>query len=134
MFFGGNTKKGSMKIRIHGNSIRYRLSKTDITNFGIAGFVEEKTEFANSVSFHYRLEKKKDIENLSATFSGNRISIFVPENLATGWTTNYRVGFENRMDIGEGKSLLLLIEKDFVCLDPAMEDQSDNYPNPKAIS
>ncbi len=123
-----------MKIRIHGNSIRYRLSKTDITNFGIAGFVEEKTEFANSVSFHYRLEKKKDIENLSATFSGNRISIFVPENLATGWTTNDRVGFENRMDIGEGKSLLLLIEKDFVCLDPAMEDQSDNYPNPKAIS
>ena len=123
-----------MKIRIHGNSIRYRLSKTDITNFGIAGFVEEKTEFANAVSFHYRLEKKKNIENPEASFSGNRISIFVPEKLVTGWTTNDIVGFENRMEIGEGKSLLLLIEKDFVCLDPAMEDQSDNYPNPKAIS
>ncbi len=123
-----------MKIRIHGNSIRYRLSKTDITNFGIVGFVEEKTEFANGVSFHYRLEKKKNIENPEASFSGNRISIFVPEKLVTGWTTNDIVGFENRMEIGEGKSLLLLIEKDFVCLDPALEDQSDNYPNPKAIS
>lgn len=122
-----------MKIRIHGNSIRYRLSKTDITNFGKAGFVEEKTEFANGISFHYLLEKKKDIENPEASFSGNRISIFVPEKLVAGWTTNDIVGFENRMDIGEGKSLWLLIEKDFVCLDPALEDQSDNYPNPKAV-
>jgi hypothetical protein len=123
-----------MKIRIHGNSIRYRLSKTDISNFGIAGFVEEKTEFANGVTFHYRLEKKKNIENPEASFSGNRISIFVPEKLVAGWTTNDSVGFENSIEIGEGKSLLLLIEKDFVCLDPALEDQSDNYPNPKAIS
>ena len=123
-----------MKIRINGNAIRYRLSKTDITNFGTAGFVEEKTEFANGVSFHYRLEKKKDIENPEASFSGNGISIFVPEKLVAGWPTNDIVGFENRMEIGEGKSLLLLIEKDFVCLDPALEDQSDNYPNPKAVS
>lgn len=123
-----------MKIRLNGNSIRYRLSKTDLTNFGIKGFVEEKTEFVNGISFYYRLEKKKDIENMAASFSNNRITIFVPENLAAGWATNDKVGFENRMDTGEGKSLLLLIEKDFVCLDPALDDQSDNYPNPKAIS
>jgi hypothetical protein len=26
----------------------------------------------------------------------------------------------------------LLVEKDFVCLDNTIEDQSDNYPNPLA--
>jgi hypothetical protein len=25
-----------------------------------------------------------------------------------------------------------LLEKDFACLDNTLEDQSDNYPNPKA--
>jgi hypothetical protein len=29
-----------------------------------------------------------------------------------------------------GKELFLLLEKDFVCLDETIEDQSDNYPNP----
>jgi hypothetical protein len=34
------------------------------------------------------------------------------------------------MPLGNGQSLKLLLEKDFVCLDHTDEDQSDNYPNP----
>ena len=119
-----------MKIRIKGNSIRYRLTKTDIKNFEKNCFIEEKTEFLTGPSFHYRLEKKAGIANLEASFSGNRINIFVPENIAAEWTTNDVVGFDNKIDIGDGKELFLLIEKDFVCLDHTLEDQSDNYSNP----
>ncbi len=119
-----------MKIRIKGKSIRYRLTKTEIDDFGKNGLLEEKTEFLNGASFYYRLEKKAGITNMEASFSGNRISIFVPENMAAKWTTTDTVGFDNKMDLGEGKELFLLIEKDFVCLDHTFEDQSDNYPNP----
>jgi hypothetical protein len=122
-----------MKIRINGNSIRYRLSKTDIANFGKQGSVEEKTEFLNNQPFYYCLQKKEGINNIEASFSGNRICIFVPENIATEWTTTDVVGFDSTMSIGEGKELLLLIEKDFVCLDQTLENQRDNYPNPKTV-
>lgn len=119
-----------MKIRIKGNSIRYRLTKTEIDNFGKNGFIEEKTEFLNGPAFYYRLEKKEGIQNLEAAFSNNRINVFVPENMADEWTTTEVVGFDNKMKIGDDKELFLLIEKDFVCLDHTLEDQSDNYPNP----
>ena len=119
-----------MKIRIKGNSIRYRLTQTEIVNFGKNGYLEERTEFLNGTAFHYRLEKKTGITNLEASFSGNNICVFVPESIADKWITTDIVGFDNRIKIGEGKELFLLIEKDFVCLDHTFEDQSDNYPNP----
>ncbi len=122
-----------MKIRIKGNSIRYRLTKTEIDNFGKLGFLEERTEFLNGPSFYYRLEKKKGIENLEAGFSGNKICIFIPEKIAKEWTTTDIIGFDTKMKIGEGKELFLLVEKDFVCLDHTFEDQSDNYPNPNKV-
>jgi len=122
-----------MKIRIKGNSIRYRLSKTEIDNFGKLGFLEERTEFLNGPSFYYRLEKKNEIEDLEAAFSGNKICIFIPEKIAKEWTTTDIVGFDTKMNIGEGKELFLLVEKDFVCLDHTFEDQSDNYPNPNKV-
>lgn len=38
-----------MKIRIKGNSIRYRLTKTEVETFSKVGFYEEKTEFKDHI-------------------------------------------------------------------------------------
>lgn len=119
-----------MKIRIKGNSIRYRLTKTEIDNFGKDGLLEETTEFLIGPAFRYRLEKKSGIENMEASFSGNKVCIFVPEKIAAEWTTTDVVGFDHKMKLDNDKELFLLIEKDFVCLDHTFEDQSDNFPNP----
>lgn len=122
-----------MKIRIKGNSIRYRLSKTEIANFRKNGYLEEITEFPNGPCFYYRLERNNEIENLEASFSDNRICITVPGKIADEWTTTDIVGYDHKMKIGEEKELFLLIEKDFVCLDHTLEDQSDNYENPNKV-
>ena len=122
-----------MKLRIKGNSLRLRLTRSEIANFGEEGLLEEKTEFINGTFFSYTLQRKPGIDKLEAMFIGNRISIFVPETMAHEWTTTDIVGFENKMDIGDGKQLFLLIEKDFVCLDNTFEDQRDNFPNPNAV-
>lgn len=122
-----------MKLRIKGNSIRLRLTKTEIINFGKQGSIEDKTSFAGGVLFGYTLQQKPGITELNATFSENRITVFVPETLAQQWISTDIVGFENNMDIGNGQQLFLLIEKDWVCLDNTFEDQSDNFPNPNAI-
>ena len=122
-----------MKLRIKGNSIRLRLTKTEIANFGKQGFLEERTEFINGSVLGYTLQCKAGIVNLEASFSENRIRVFVPENMTQQWTTTDVVGFEHTLDTGNGKQLFLLIEKDFICLDNTYEDQRDNFPNPNAV-
>ena len=119
-----------MKLRIKGNSIRLRLTKTEIVNFGEHWILEERTEFPNAVFLDYCLQAKTGIDKLEAEFTQNKITVLVPVTMVQQWTTTEIVGFENNMDFGDGKQLFLLIEKDFVCLDETIEDQSDNYENP----
>ncbi len=120
-----------MKLRIKGNSIRFRLTKSEVDYFGREGYLEEKTEFGNS-TFIYAMQKKLYGEELSAEFSDNKITLSIPEHISAKWVTTNRIGIESEMEIANGKILFLLIEKDFKCLDNTIEDQSDNYPNPLA--
>ena len=117
-----------MKLRIKGNTIRFRLTKSEVDYFGKENKLEEKTEFGNNF-LTYSL-KTVDDENFSADFSNNTISLFVPKHLASEWTSTEMVGLESEMEIGNGKKLFLLLEKDYKCLDTVAEDQNDNYENP----
>ncbi|SDD98148.1 hypothetical protein SAMN04487996_10333 [Dyadobacter soli] len=118
-----------MKIRIYRNSVRFRLSKTEVGRLEEEGYLEETTDFGPS-QLSYAIRKSTGNE-LEARFEQNKITLEVPEKLLTGWAANNTVGFEGNMPLGEGSSLYLLIEKDFKCLDNVEEDQSDNYDNPK---
>ncbi|NNU33244.1 hypothetical protein HK413_02005 [Mucilaginibacter sp. S1162] len=116
-----------MKIRIKGNSLRYRLTKTDVEQFSLNGYIEEIIDFG-SQTLTYALERS-GFNSLIATFDHNKITLLMPAKMATEWERTDRVGFE-----GFDNNLFLLIEKDFKCLDNVAEDQSDNYPNPLAKS
>ena len=118
-----------MKIRIKGNSIRLRLTQTEVANFANNGYLEEHTEFGNS-TFTYALANDAEVLNLSAKMEGAKITMQVPPALAKNWTSTNEVGFQHKLSLNNGKELFLLVEKDFVCLDNTFEDQSDNYPNP----
>lgn len=118
-----------MKIRIKGDSVRYRLSKTDVAAITGKGYHEEQTRFAGS-TLTYTLQQHADSEQLSATYTDNRITLFIPATFLKDWATNDVVGIEGHMPTEEGRSLYLLVEKDFICLDETTEDQSDNYANP----
>jgi len=113
-----------MKIRIKGNSLRYRLTKSDVANIIKDGRLEELTEFGHGNALVYALQTTTDYD-LSATFHDNRITLFVPHSMVQRLAETDEVGFEN-----EQGQLFLLVEKDFTCLDEVEEDQSDNYPNP----
>jgi hypothetical protein len=121
-----------MKIRIKGNSIRFRLSKTEVDHFGKTGRLEEKTEFEKS-NFIYALAAKKSGEKLSVDFTNETITLWIPEQLVKEWTSTNRVGFDGEQETGGGRKLFLLVEKDYKCLDKVAEDQSDNYENPLAV-
>ena len=120
-----------MKIRIKGNSIRIRLSKSEVDTFGHEGYLEEKTEFAGGRSFVYALSKYHTHVSISADLTHDKITMLVPASRAEEWVTTDLVGLSDNMDVGEGKTLFLLLEKDFKCIDNEVtEDQSDNFDNP----
>ena len=121
-----------MKIRIKGNSVRYRLSQTDVRSLADTGRVAETTQFgpAPAQVFGYALEAREGLSDLEAAFADGCITLYMPAEAARAWPREERVGFENQVLVASGILLHLLIEKDFTCLDETVEDQSDNYPNP----
>lgn len=121
-----------MKIRIKGDTIRIRLTKSEVDVFGSEGHIEEITHFGNS-AFSYALTSDEGAKELSASYDNGKISLLVPPAMQREWVDTDIVGFKNNIDIGGGKTLFLLLEKDFKCIDgEVLEDQSDNYENPLA--
>jgi hypothetical protein len=120
-----------MKIRIKGNSIRYRLTRTEVEAFSAAGYYSETTVF-NKSTFTYALKAIYGINDLTADFAENTITMYLSVSDCKSWSKNNRVGFEHKMQLENSDTLTLLLEKDFACLDERGEEESDNYPNPKA--
>ena len=114
-----------MKIRIKDNSIRFRLSQSEVTELGSAGKVSGYTEFPGQ-TLTYAIERTED-HLLSTAFAENRIVLRMPAGMVEEWISTERIGFG-----GQAGKVKILVEKDFVCLDNTLEDQSDNYPNPNA--
>ena len=115
-----------MKIRIKGNSLRYRLTKGDVKQLSENSYVEDVINFGNT-ALTYALQRAAT-DSLAANFSNNKITIFMPDTMVEEWISGDIVGFD-----GKHNDVYLLIEKDFMCLDMVAEDQSDNYPNPLAL-
>ena len=104
---------------------------SEVDTFSRTGLYEERTSFGQN-EFIYSLKAMPGVDALKATFNEGTITLMVPEKQAREWAGNNRVGFSHTQELPGGNSLALLLEKDFACLDETGEDQSDNYPNPKA--
>jgi hypothetical protein len=121
-----------MKIRIKGNTLRFRLTRSEVTTVARNGYLCEKTEF-NGSTFYYAVKTLDDAKNLTADFNLDTITLYISTPEAQRWESTEQVGFEYNMKLENGSHLFLLLEKDFVCMDASTEDQSDNYPNPAAL-
>jgi hypothetical protein len=114
-----------MKMRIKGNSLRYRLTKTDLAVLATNGYLEERSSFPGQ-TLVYAL-KVSDASGLSAAFNNDTILMYLSVEMLSELVNTNRVGFNEKTG-----TMDLLLEKDFVCLDNIEEDQSDQYPNPLA--
>jgi hypothetical protein len=118
-----------MKLRIKGNSVRVRLSKTEVDQLASGSTLTDSTSFG-SASFGYSVKPVIAGESLTATYKNDMITLFVPHTLLKEWPTNSVVGFESMMQPENSGQLHLLLEKDFKCLDNTTEDQSGFFDNP----
>ncbi len=118
-----------MKIRIKGDSIRFRLTQSEVQTLSEKGTIMDTTNFETS-QFRYGVTLNNAIDNLKASFSAHTITLEVPELQGRSWYTNDIITIDHTVKNTKGSLLYLLLEKDFTCLDNTAEDQSDNYPNP----
>ncbi len=114
-----------MKLRIKDDSIRLRLTKSDVDQLKLTGKVQATTSFPGKETFSYQIVRSKS-EKFNATFNSNGIEVAIPHVLANHWADSDQVGLEETVD-----GLHLLIEKDFTCLTARLDEQNgDYYPNP----
>lgn len=119
-----------MKIRIKGNSVRLRVSRNELDQIGRGEQVAEQTCFGQSV-LSYGLRLDPSASELNATFDGSIILVGIPPKMAQEWVHTDAVSLRGVQPTPQG-GLQLLVEKDFQCLAPRDEDESDLFINPKA--
>ena len=122
-----------MKLRVTKNSIRLRLSQTDVERFRETGVVDEKLVIGpgSDGSLTYCLARGNG-SAVSASLDGTTLTISLPASEADDWTATDRVGIEGSQPTDNGSSVSILIEKDFACLTPrAGDDDKDTFPHPE---
>ena len=120
-----------MKLRIKGNSIRFRLTQSEVKIVEQTGLVKDQIKFSNSISLEYEIKAATGLEYVEATYSENKITLKVNESLIRDWTRSDQVTISSTFDFSSDENLTILIEKDFKCLSPRDEDESDMFPHPK---
>lgn len=123
-----------MKLRINNNSIRLRLSQTEVKEIAKGQSVTENLYLDNnSFGLAYSLIPDEKAPSISAHFFGNELKIYVPKSLSDDWSNSDEVTMRYIQNEGDEHENLILIEKDFQCLHKRPdEDESDNFPNPKS--
>lgn len=122
-----------MKIRIRGNSLRLRLTRSEVTTLAESGEVTEATHFGPDHKLIYQLVAREGAPRMEAHFDGNRVAVVLPPSTARDWAQSDTISLVGAQPVGDGQFLNLLVEKDFTCLNPRavwQEDQTDNFPNP----
>lgn len=123
-----------MKLRVKGNSLRFRLSKSEVTRLAQSEALKETVYFgsASEAKLSYALNVSSSSERLSIGYAQQTVTVSIDTKTIAHWAaTETEVGIYGSVDVGR-EPLDILIEKDFACLDASEEENRDTFPNPIA--
>ena len=123
-----------MKLRIKGNSLRLRVSRSELAQFQAGGRIEETIRFTADpeATLTYALESALRSSPVSVRYGSREVTVILSEDRARIWAAQNEVGVYTTLDMGPAGSLEVAVEKDFACLDRSDEDNSDTFANPHA--
>ena len=121
-----------MKLRINGNSLRLRVSRSELTRFLSSNRIEDTIHFgpAPEAKLTYALESTATNSATIVRYSPQELTVRISEDQARTWSEAGEVGIYTAVDIGSEGLLEVVIEKDFACLDRSDEDNTDTFVNP----
>jgi hypothetical protein len=123
-----------MKLRIKGNSLRLRITRSEIDTLTRTGRIEETISLGvgSGGRLTYALELSNVADGVTLHCAWPEIAVHLPSVEAATWKHSDQVGIYATVILGPRGSLELVIEKDFACLDRSDEDNLDTFPNPLA--
>ncbi len=121
-----------MKLRITSNSLRLRISKSDLARFMQSGRIEETIRFTADAAakFSFGLEKSDTLRTILIRYQPQAVTVLIPASEARDWADGNQVGIYGDVGIGASR-LAVIVEKDFACLDGTDRDNLDTFPNPQ---
>lgn len=123
-----------MKLRIKGQSIRLRVSRSELARILDKGSVEETIQFtpAPESKFTYALGSADQATPIKVQYEPQSLTITLSRDQVLGWGAENEVGIYSTLDLGVAGALEVVIEKDFACLDRSDEENEDTFANPHA--
>ena len=120
-----------MKVRIQGNSLRFRLKQFEVEAFKQHHFVKEEVVFGQgSLSRLQFILCAAAAADIQINYGAGKVTVSIPLPVAEEWTGTDMVGMEEKVKLDSGEVIRVLIEKDFKCLDGREEENTGSYPNP----
>jgi hypothetical protein len=121
-----------MKLRIKGNSLRIRVTRSELMKLIDTGHIEETIYFSSDEQSRltYALEHESGLNSPTVRYQLPEVVIVLPKKEAATWAESNQVGIYASVDLGPLGPLDLIVEKDFACLDLSDADNLDTFPNP----
>lgn len=120
-----------MKLRIKGNSLRFRVTRTELDALGSAGRIVEVVPFPGGMSLRYELSVDPVAQATGASFGDNVVRVSIPAADYQVWRREDQVSLKATQPTDAATDLSILIEKDFACLvERQGEDDSDAFVHP----
>jgi len=121
-----------MKLRFKDNSIRFRVTQSDLTQLIDTGRVEKTIYFApdENLKMTYALEHHPSATCASVRYHASHLKVVLPTADVRTWGPSDQVGIYATVDLGMHGNLEILVEKDYACLDLSDADNHDTFPNP----
>ena len=121
-----------MKLRIKGNSIRLRVSPSEVKHLLLRGEIQEYVQFtANPMDrLTYAVVSSRCAETTAVAYHLGDITVSVPEAELKKWAEGDDVGLYADLARGDDWALSVAIEKDFACLDRSDAENEDTFANP----
>ena len=123
-----------MKLRIKGNSLRLRVSRSELERFLTGERIEETIHFSSEpgAKLTYALQSVPNGAGTGVRYSSQEITVLLSEGHVQEWSDINQIGVYTLVDIGPEGPLDLIVEKDFACLDRSDEENQDTFANPHA--
>ena len=121
-----------MKLRIKGDSLRLRISRSEMERLVAVGRIEETVHFTAVAgeSFTYALEHAAEALGVSVRYEPGSVAVIVPTESVLRWTDESQVGIYESVALDSKRNLDLILEKDFACSDGSDADNVDTFTNP----
>ena len=103
-----------MKMRIKGDSLRLRVTRSEVARLFEGECLEETIHFASEAGaqFTYALRYEPFVREPTVHYAENRVAVLIPADQANTWIVTDQIGIAAEIKLGERGSLALLIEKD----------------------